>query len=463
MAKRKLSDKERLREQHPDQPWRWRKEWSDGVVQGSARTEAIALAAFGLVFGGLSMPALLAIPEEIEKGNYAILLVLIFTLVGVGMLWAAFRRFRQHWRYGRLRFELDPFPGSWGGRCGGTLHIPKGARLTGEVEISLKCERKTVRGSGKNRRTSTQVLWETDRTLSALSLEGLGLVRSIPVEFIVERGKSLPSIEDEEENSRVEWTVGFEAPVAGQQNHLTMNFIVPVFDRGEDLKADDLLDAAGKQERQRLKEEAIAAAGGTRAMVAGEEVWSFHQPSARKHSIVLFIFAGAFAAVAWFVPVLIMQLAFGGFALLFFAIIPGIIWHRSELRLSGEGITVRKRNWRGWRQWRFAAGEIAKLELKESMRSGDERYLRLTAVGVEGVDPEKPHPAEHFKARKARYRWQRENRGGGTPSEETLNTVLSTPCFELELAGYLLGTRAAEDVRDLLAERLGIRSRGRPT
>ena len=84
------------------------------------------------------------------------------------------------------------------------------------------------------------------------------------------------------------------------------------------------------------------------------------------------------------------------------------------------------------------------------MRSGNDRYLRMTAVGVRGVDPEIPHAAEHFKARKARYRWKRELKRSGEASDATTRNLLETPCFELEMAGYLRGTMAAEQVREHL-------------
>mgnify|MGYP001592873811 CR=1 FL=1 len=84
------------------------------------------------------------------------------------------------------------------------------------------------------------------------------------------------------------------------------------------------------------------------------------------------------------------------------------------------------------------------------MRSGNDRYLRLTAVGVRGVDPEIPHAAEHFKARKARCRWKQEIKRLSEASNETTKSLLETPCFELEVAGYLRGTMAAARVRENL-------------
>lgn len=455
VAKKRSPSQASLQQEFPDEPWRWRKDWVTGVVPGTARKEAVFFLVAGALFLGLSLPATLAIPEELERGNHAILLVLLFTLVGLGFGWAAINRWDQFRRFGALSLRLDPFPGSWGGRVGGVLEIPRGAWISGDVKVKLHCRRYVKTGSGKQRRTRETVLWETDQVLSAQRWAGMGQVKSIPIEFVVERDRGEPSDPEVDENY-VDWKLRVTAPVRGRRRPLQMEFAIPVFDRGDDLDAAAGLTARQKAELEDRKQDALAEAGVRREMIAGEEVWSFHQPTAKKHSLALIGFGGIFAAVAWWVPVLIMQLAFGGFALLMFAIVPGIIWHRSELRIGEREVVLRKRGIRGWKSWRIPGEEIGSLALSESMRSGDVRYLRLKAIGVPGVDPEKPHPAEHFRARKARYRWQKENRGGGTPSEATLNTLLETPCFEIELAGYLEGTREAEAVKELLERRLGL-------
>jgi len=92
VARKKQSEEERLKAEHPDKPWLWRKEWRKGEVKGSARLEAIMLGVMALAFLGLSLPATLAIPDEVKKGNYAILLVLLFSVVGLGLGWVASKR-----------------------------------------------------------------------------------------------------------------------------------------------------------------------------------------------------------------------------------------------------------------------------------------------------------------------------------------------------------------------------------
>jgi len=414
------------------------------------------LGAMSVIFLGLSLPGVLRIPEELAKGNKVFLVVLLFTAIGLGLGWVAAGRLRQYLKFGPLTFALDPLPGSWGGRVGGTLEIPQGAWVTGEVKFTLRSSRIRVSGSGKNRTRSESVLWEDVHRISALEAGGMGLLRKLPVSFIVERGSGKPS-DAQKDNDYVRWSMNVEMPVRGQSKPLTMGFEIPVFDQGEDLQLEAELSHEEKQDLEQRRQSALAEAGVQREVVAGEEIWRFHQPTALRHSMVLFVFAGAFGAIAWFVPFWPVQIGFGFFALLMAIFIPGIIWHRSELRIGDHEVELRKRGLRGWKSWRIRSDEIASLELSQSMQAGTVYYHKLRAIGVQGVDPENPHPAEHFRARKARFRWQRETKRGGPPRPETREALLDTPCFEIDLAGYLQGVRAAEDVKALLVRDLELR------
>ncbi len=455
MARLNRSQLKRLREEHPDEPWLWRPDWAEGVVRGSGRAQAAMLGVMAIIFVGLSLPGVWSIPEELAKGNHVILVVLLFTIVGLGLGWVALGSLRQYLRFGPLGFALEPCPRSWGGRVGGDLQIPKGAWITGEVKFTLRCSRIRLSGSGKNRSRQESVLWEDDQRFAPAEVGGMGLVRKLPVSFIVERGGGKPS-DITRGNDYIRWSMNVVVPVRGQSKPLAMGFEIPVFDRGESLEIESELSAKQQQDLEQRRQSALAEAGVQREVVAGDEVWRFHQPSAFKHTIVLIVFAGVFGAVAWFAPFLILQLAFGFFAVLMAAIVPGILWHRSELRIGDSEMELRKRGLRGWKSWRIRGDEIAALELGESMRAGTTHYMRLRAIGAPGVDPERPHPAEHFRARKARYRWRRETRDGSPPSPATRQALLDTPCFEIELAGYLQGVRAAEDVKTLLARDLGL-------
>jgi hypothetical protein len=121
----KLTKIKQLKENYPDEPWRWKPEWNDGEIKGSSKAEAILLTVMALAGLGLSSPAVLAIPEELKRGNYPILLALLFWVVGGGLLWVAAKRARQWLKFGTLVFRPEPLPGSWGNTWEVLFRSPK--------------------------------------------------------------------------------------------------------------------------------------------------------------------------------------------------------------------------------------------------------------------------------------------------------------------------------------------------
>lgn len=434
-----------LKKSYPDEPWHWRPEWHTRLIKYSGKSEAVVLGLMGVVFFGLSIPALTALPRELSRGNYALLLVLLFTLMGLGLMYFPLKGFWEVLRYGTLTFRLNTLPGSWGRWVEGVVLIPKGAQAVGPIKIELACVHKKVSGAGKNRRSSEVTIWESKEIRPAAQVQGMGMIRELPVKIHVPRNSGEPTDERERRNQII-WRMKLEMPVRRQSKPLQAKFDVPVFDMGDEVE----VPSSSTEEQASQLEAAMLEAGVEVSQGADGVIWEFFQPKAKGGALVLALMVAIFGTIGWFLPVLFMKVIFMGFAFLMVAILPGLIWRRSELRLNPREVMVRKRGWRGWREWRFAANEIADLTLSESMRSGNDRYLRLTAVGVRGVDPEIPHAAEHFKARKARYRWKREIKRAGEADAETTKTLLKTPYFELEVAGYLRGTMAAERVRENL-------------
>lgn len=449
----KLTKIDQLKADYPDEPWRWKEEWNEGKIQGGSKLEAMLLGGMALVFMGLSAPAVWAIPAEVKRGNHAILVVLLFWLLGGWLLWVAAKRARQWWKFGPLVFRPEPLPGSWGGYVGGVISIPKGASLTGDVILQLRNLRLVRSGSGKTRRLSETVQWETEVVLARSKIVTGDLLRDLPVLFHVPRAKGSPADETDARN-RVVWKLSVKIPVRELNVPLSANWEIPVFDRGEDLPPPDEGEGLLDSEKVRPIDELMTRAGVVETRERGERVWRFRQPRVWKSGVFLGAFALTFGIVAWFVPVMLIKVGFGAFVVLLLALIPGIIWHRSELRLTPGEVEVVRATWRGVKRWRIKRADIGDITVKESMRSGELRYLRMSLRGQLGVEVTEPHPCEHFRARKVRYRWNREMKQLGRPSAEANKARLETPRFELRIAEYLKGTHEAERVRDYLWEQL---------
>ncbi|WP_375580801.1 hypothetical protein ABWH96_07225 [Marivirga tractuosa] len=89
-----------------------------------------------------------------------LLLIIIFPIVGLGLLLSTFSKIIDLTKNGTAYLELDPFPGSIGGHFGGVIFFNKVLPKNSIVELKLNCIKVTISsGSNKNRRET--LLWQT--------------------------------------------------------------------------------------------------------------------------------------------------------------------------------------------------------------------------------------------------------------------------------------------------------------
>ena len=94
----------------PEFDWQQEKQWqTERMASGARRNHwwLLGMAAFVIA---LAMPATLAIPQELGKGNWAILSVLLFQLIGAGLLLAAGREWLAWQQFGEVHLHLSPWP-----------------------------------------------------------------------------------------------------------------------------------------------------------------------------------------------------------------------------------------------------------------------------------------------------------------------------------------------------------------
>ena len=152
-------------EEQQHAPWRQRKQWQANTLQGAGRKKWIAAMVMALLWNAISLPLLFVLPDEIRGGNHAALLGLLFPLIGIALMVWAVRSWQRWRRYGQSQLHLDAMPVALGGVLRATLEIP--TRLSSRsLQVQLLCVHKTVRGTGKNRRTSESILWENQYDVS---------------------------------------------------------------------------------------------------------------------------------------------------------------------------------------------------------------------------------------------------------------------------------------------------------
>lgn len=117
------------------------------------------------LFWALCLPATLAIPEELARGNTPILFVLLLDAVGLYLLHLAIRGWRDWRRYGPapLQLQQDPIPS--GQPMLGEVVLTRPLPGNADVWVTLSQVRQTTTGSGKTFRSSRVIEWQDRQAL----------------------------------------------------------------------------------------------------------------------------------------------------------------------------------------------------------------------------------------------------------------------------------------------------------
>lgn len=431
------------RAQFPDQPWKWKKEWQGPAIASDSGATTAGLWFFAVVWNAISIPAavMITLDKPAEKGAYFIYL---FPLVGAGVLWAAIYQTIRLRKYGRTRFVPSALPGVIGGYLGGVIEVPARVVPEADARLSLKCLRRETRGSGKNRRTTENVLWEREELISREKwVTGAGGTR-IPVLFYIPAGQ--PDTDDRDRDNEVVWRLTASAATPGVD--FATQFDVPVFATGETAAPPEAGAPALEEYQVQQLDDAALAACGVRREGGAFHFTSRHLPGTRFTTAVLAL--GLLGLLAWFgtqeIPGPVWAIT------LFFALIiwlvAGSVWFdRGELRVeAGDVVVIRPRPW-GTKVVRVPRAEVAGVRQDKSMASGETQYFRLSLVGAEGVDAATPGGHEPFAVRKLRFQLARAEKGDGSrPRAEILADLGRAPKFVVPFAGHIPGPGRAEQL-----------------
>lgn len=214
-----------LMAQQPSQPWLHRAEWRDRTIKGNSGTAAVVISIIALIWNSLTIPGVLAIPKEIEKGNYAILVILLFLIIGVFLLYWAMKSVLQWRRFGRAVFKLQTLPAIPGNNLKGEIHL--GADLPTGTKVTLKLIANSYTSVRRNNKTSTQVAvaWATE-VVTIPSISG-GIFGGAVISVSIPIDASAPPITAEGVNPSISWRLDATADIPGVDLHV--QFDVPVF------------------------------------------------------------------------------------------------------------------------------------------------------------------------------------------------------------------------------------------
>lgn len=218
------------------EPWLAVPEWRDNRIASQALAGLRLHWLFALGLGAASAPLLVvALPGELDQGNHAALLALVFPLAALLFLISALRKTLEWRRFGRLALVLDPFPGSLGGDVAGSLELPLRHDPRHRLEATLACCRVYEKDTGDGTETREEVIWDRPGLCRATpTLDGTRLAfRFAPPEDLPE---SQPKSDD-----YMRWSLHLRAALPGPD--LERVFVIPVYRSGGERARQNLADS----------------------------------------------------------------------------------------------------------------------------------------------------------------------------------------------------------------------------
>ena len=230
----KLAAQNALREQFPDEPWRWRAEWANGRIAGSARSTAYVAIGFAVVWNLVSLPMAFVIPDEIAGGNTVAAIGLLFPLIGVGLAAWAIRAWLQLKRFKVATLTLDRMPVALGGRVKGAIRVEAPVPVEADFRLELACVESQMTGSGKNRSRQERMLWQKQWRVPRHQCQ-IGAFTTIPVDAPVPAEQPATTVDDEP--AEIAWRLEVTGECPGPD--FWSRFELPVFETAAEARANE--------------------------------------------------------------------------------------------------------------------------------------------------------------------------------------------------------------------------------
>lgn len=213
-------------------PWLARPEWADNRIRSSARGGMYTIWFFAIIWNAISLPSSFALPDIWRKEGALALLILLFPMVGLGLLYWALKLTREWRRFGNTPLTLDPFPGAIGGDVGGEieLRVPYEPALACEVTLGSLYSYET--GSGEDSSRQERVEWQ-DSGYAQVEPTTQGM--RLRFRFTVPAGLR-PS--EEETGNHYFWRLSIKAELPG--GALSRAFTIPVYATAENSRFQQL-------------------------------------------------------------------------------------------------------------------------------------------------------------------------------------------------------------------------------
>ncbi|RKX34829.1 MAG: hypothetical protein DRP71_05835 [Verrucomicrobia bacterium] len=371
-----------LADEFQDAPWMVRSEWAGGVIKAGRGRGVALMWVMAIFWNGVSSPILFVFQREWENGNKAILIGLLFPLIGIGLLVAAVRATMQWRRFGNSELRLKTLPGRIGGVFHAQLAVPGMASSIRQFNLRLTCVRRTTSGSGKNRSTREELLWEDERVAprQVLSFESTGTC--VPVYFRVPADQP----ESMTGNPAIVWRLEATALLPGVD--FEEKFEVPVFNTEPDSVAESAPDPLeGHQDT--LDVGVAPNLRGVQIVETLDGVRIHFKPARNPGTtfslfLITAVWTGIFVVLLKTDAPLMFPFIWAVFDVFLILGLITSLFHGIRIDAADHNLTIKHRLIVPTVTRHYASGEIAEIKAVPGMKSGNTQFYRIAVIPKSG-------------------------------------------------------------------------------
>jgi hypothetical protein len=355
--------------ERPDEPWLWREDWAQGTAREEGGVAApVMMWIFAVMWCVMSSPLVVIVRREV-KDNPALVVALLFPLVGVILLCTALYGTMRRLRYGKSVCHFGNTPLAIGHTVHGDVELHSGVAPEAGWKLHLACVRAVTTGTGKSRHTKETVLWDDERTVPAMSVTPSPVGLRVPFDFVTPPGAASTDLRDSVD--RLFWRLSVSAEVPGIDYKAA--FLLPFFAVGP-ADAGEFASFAASQRATAAMRPLEPASGITvTPQPDGSEEFRVKPPitfSATVSSLVfLAIWSAAVAAMFYFKAPIAIPIVFALLELLILWGFIDFVAGHTTLRAGREGLDVVRTVFGISSRAHFAKSEVASITAKADVQT----------------------------------------------------------------------------------------------
>lgn len=377
IAVRKASARAQRARQFPSQPWLWRQDWIDRRVAESPGRTIGFLWVFAIVWCAISVPMAVGFFRLAAMRPFLLIPVVFLPLLGFVLVCSAAFSSLRAMKFGRSVCTIDRSPIAPGQTFHGEVAYRGSDVPESGYTMVLSCINRVVRGAGRNRTVSDDVLWSTEwRVAGALAMPS-------PVGMRVPFDAAIPpdgrSSDLRNSSDSILWRLDVAAELPGID--YKTGFELPVFETaaGHD---DGAIAAYQISHRADIVHREMSGVG-MRPLANGG--YEYEVPPVRELKgaltpvIFLAIWWGIIAVILKFGAPLLFPIVFGAFGVLLTLFVLDMIFGESIVSADRSGVTARRQWFGAGKTTVISADQITAIAAKTGARSGSTSYFDVEA------------------------------------------------------------------------------------